>query len=418
MGAPDGTIRVVMQPKPSLKASLLALALAGGPLALAWLALNLPFVSVEQVESFLAVTRWAVPVLGVLIGVRFRRGRVVFALLVLALADHVLALFPGGGAGGEGERYAFAATAFLLPLDLAWLAAVRERGTLTASGGRRLLAIAVQPALASFLWLSYNPGLAGLLQRPFLPAGLVPALRLPHSAAVAFELALVVTGVAWGRARSFLAAAFLWAVVGSLAATTTAAPGPGMYLTTSGLTLVIALIESTFAMAYRDPLTGLPGRRAFEEALPRLSGRWTIAMVDIDHFKVINDRYGHDVGDQVLRMLAARTADLVGTRAFRFGGEEFALIFPGTSRQAAVERVDEWRRTIGEVDFALRGRNRPRRRPAEPVRQGSATATLHVTISAGVAESGGGLSTPEAVVKSADEALYRAKRDGRNRVGT
>ncbi len=405
-------------PAPPLKVGVLAFAVPGALLALAWLALELPLLAQERVDAFLAVFPWAVLAVGVPLGVRVRRGRVVVALLALALAGQALARTPAEVVGADAARFAFAATAVCLPLDLAWLALARERGALTAAGLRRLAVIAAQPAVAAFLFLSYHPGLAALLERPLLPPGVLPTSTLPHSAVIAFAVALLASGVALARTRASLESGFFWAVVGSLAAVSASGRATAMYLATAGLILAVALVESTFAMAYRDPLTGLPGRRAFDDALAALTGRYAIAMVDIDEFKGVNDRYGHAVGDQVLRMLAARTAELAGARAFRYGGEEFALVFPGCARGDAAAQLDDWREAIAKADFALRGRNRPRRKPAQVAPRPSATATLHVTVSAGVAEPGGRFLKPDEVVRSADEALYRAKRAGRNRVCT
>ena len=90
-------------------------------------------------------------------------------------------------------------------------------------------------------------------------------------------------------------------------------------------------------MAYDDELTGLPARRALNEALTRLRGVYTVAMVDIDHFKRFNDEHGHDVGDQLLRMVGARVGEVRGGgRAFRYGGEEFAVLFPGSGRAGRI----------------------------------------------------------------------------------
>jgi GGDEF domain-containing protein len=407
---------VQSHPERSPSGGVLASALPGGLLLLAWLWVNLPWLSREQLQSFLNVYPWVVLALGVLLGMRFRHGRVVCALFALVLAARVLGAFPLGTANPEAERFAFAAAAFLLPVNLAWLAVARENGTLTASGVRRLVAIGVQPPLVAFLWLSYHPALTALIERPLRASGSLVSAPLPVAAVGAFAIAFLVTSVVWARARSVLAAAFFWSTVGSLVALLASGLARETYLATAGLVLVIAVVESTFAMAYRDPLTGLAGRRAFDEALSKLAGRYTIAMVDIDHFKEVNDRYGHDVGDQVLRMLAARTAALSGARTFRVGGEEFAVLLPGRSRHETVVQLDAWRSTIADGDFALRGRNRPRRKPAQVTAGPVGTAKLRVTVSIGVAEHGGRLREAADVVRAADEALYRAKRSGRNQV--
>jgi diguanylate cyclase (GGDEF)-like protein len=157
---------------------------------------------------------------------------------------------------------------------------------------------------------------------------------------------------------------------------------------------------------------------AFEEALSTLSGRYAIAMVDIDYFKKVNDDYGHDVGDQVLRFIATRVAGTDGARAFRFGGEEFALIFPNTSRGEALSALEEKRREIANDPFALRGDDRPKKRPKRVEPRSVGPQRLTIKVSAGVAEQGGRLLKPEEVLRAADEALYRAKRAGRNRVCT
>ena len=105
----------------------------------------------------------------------------------------------------------------------------------------------------------------------------------------------------------------------------------------AGLTLGLSVMETSYAMAFRDELTDLPARRALMRDLEGMGRLYAAAMVDVDHFKRFNDRYGHDVGDQVLRMVAAKLAKAPGGgRAYRYGGEEFALLYPGKSRDDAL----------------------------------------------------------------------------------
>jgi diguanylate cyclase (GGDEF)-like protein len=393
-----------------------SLVLPAGLLALAALALNLPLLPTESLQAFLRVYPWVVLVLGVLLGLRFRRGRVVLALLALALADVALRSFPAKSGTDDVGAFAFAVVSIVLPLDLVWLALARERGTLTWNGLLRFTMICAQFGGAALLWMLFDHGLTEVLVRPFLPVFLVPTARLPHAALATFAFALVLTAAAWFRVRSFLEGGFFWAVVASALALAATGDATVTYLATAGLVLVVALVEATFAMAYRDALTGLPARRAFDEALGKLSGRFAIAMVDIDHFKTVNDRYGHDVGDQVLRMVATRLARIADARAFRFGGEEFALIFQGKSCRDAARTLEKEREQIEKVDFGLRGEDRPKRKPKQVTPRRSGAPKLNITVSAGVAEQGGRLALPEDVLRAADEALYRAKRSGRNRV--
>jgi len=392
-----------------------SLLLPAGLLGLAAVALAYPPPQPEPLTSFLRVFPWVVLVVGVLLALRFRRGRVVWALLTLTFADRVLLRFPPGTAG-EAARFAFDATAVVLPLDLAWLAIARERGTFTPHGFLRACAIAAQPALVVFVWLSYTPWLVRLLDRPFLPPALAPATSVPHLALVAWAVALATVGVAWARRRTTLEAGFLWALVASLVALKAPAGSTTTYLATGGLILVVSVVEATFAMAYRDPMTGLPSRRSFDEALAKLGGRYAIAIVDIDRFKGINDTHGHDVGDQVLRMVATRLAGVGGARAFRIGGEEFALLFPGKPRSEVRPLLDELRAGIAEAGFTLRGEDRPRRRPKQVEPRARQPVHIPVTVSIGAAERSGVLEVPGDVLKAADGALYKAKRGGRNRV--
>ena len=183
--------------------------------------------------------------------------------------------------------------------------------------------------------------------------------------------------------------------------------------------LVLGVIEASYHLAYHDALTNIPGRRAFDEALQRLGDHYAVAMVDVDHFKHFNDSHGHDAGDQVLRMVAARLGAVAGGgTAYRYGGEEFAVLFPGKSAEESATSMEAVRQTIADATFTIRSRLRPRRRPSEVKSKRRSSTRATVTVSAGVAERGGRLNSPAQVVEAADKALYAAKAAGRNRVHT
>ena len=98
----------------------------------------------------------------------------------------------------------------------------------------------------------------------------------------------------------------------------------------AGVNLIISLVRNSHEMAYRDELTGLLGRRALNERLKSLGRRYVIAMADVDHFKKFNDTWGHNIGDDVLKMVARHIAAVKGGgTAYRYGGEEFCMVFPG-----------------------------------------------------------------------------------------
>jgi diguanylate cyclase (GGDEF)-like protein len=186
-------------------------------------------------------------------------------------------------------------------------------------------------------------------------------------------------------------------------------------------------------LAYHDELTGLPSRRAFNDAVLRLQGSYAVAAVDIDHFKSFNDTYGHDTGDQVLRMVAARLARVNGGgEAFRVGGEEFCILFPEKSIKEVFEPLERLRMLIQGSTFRVRALPERRTVARGPDRRKTARAKstrtrrvrpnpngeLSVTVSIGVAEPTSRLREVEEVIQAADKALYRAKQNGRNRVET
>jgi GGDEF domain-containing protein len=208
-----------------------------------------------------------------------------------------------------------------------------------------------------------------------------------------------------------------------------------LYWATAACILAVSIVENSYLLAYHDELTTLPSRRAFNDALLTLKDPYSIAVVDIDHFKRFNDTHGHDTGDQVLRLVAGKLAGVTGGgEAYRCGGEEFMILFPGKTTADVAEHLEQLRETIETSQFRMRGDDRrqaprgpdrrndkPRRsRKGHAIRQLSAEptpTTLSVTVSIGVASSTE-KSNPETVLKAADKALYRAKENGRNRVET
>ncbi len=183
------------------------------------------------------------------------------------------------------------------------------------------------------------------------------------------------------------------------------------------LVMLVGILESMFDRAYRDGLTGLPGRRALNDMLPQLGRRFAIAMLDVDHFKRFNDRYGHRTGDDVLKMIAARMQRISGGRAFRYGGEEFAVIFRGRAARRAADRMEAFREALAQTPFVIRRvpRTSKKRRGSRTART-SSRQQVKITVSIGLALPQKGRKKPSDVLAAADKALYKAKKAGRNRV--
>jgi len=362
----------------------------------------------------------AVLAAGLWLGWRFHRSRLVFALLVLALANWALRAFPPAASAPPPTQVILQATAFLLPLNLAAISIGSERGILTPAGLARVGAILLQVGLVAALAQRAPLASRAVFETAFLPGALFGWTRLGQPVLAAFlASAAALTVFLFFSSSPAPSRAFLWTVALAFLALRAARPGPAATVTvaTAGLLLVVAVVEASFTMAYQDGLTGLPGRRSLTEELQRLSGRYAVAMVDVDHFKKFNDTYGHDAGDQVLRMVAARLGAVSGGgRSFRYGGEEFAVLFPGKTVDECLPVLEELRTAVEETRFTLRGRLRPRKKPDAPRGSGKKRRHLSITVSIGVSDHDDTDAAPDKVVQAADRALYRAKEGGRNRV--
>lgn len=129
---------------------------------------------------------------------------------------------------------------------------------------------------------------------------------------------------------------------------------------------ISALVHDAYRMAYADTLTGIPSRRALEERFLRLGSNYIIAMVDIDFFKKFNDKFGHDIGDDVLKLVAKELSHVKnGGRAYRYGGEEFTILFSGKKKEDCVMALEELREQIFRRGFVIRDKNRPEKAPKE-----------------------------------------------------
>lgn len=186
-----------------------------------------------------------------------------------------------------------------------------------------------------------------------------------------------------------------------------------------GLLLTINITGSLLQIGYYDELTQIGNRRALQQAAKSVGSQYTLAMLDADHFKTINDRFGHDLGDQALKVIASLISKVgCGAKPFRYGGEEFCLLFKGKSQEECAECLEQLRSVIASYDMAIRdNQNRPINASEGEKRRGASRrhSNLRLTVSMGIADSSCGGSF-EQLVKLADRALYKAKASGRNRL--
>lgn len=363
--------------------------------------------------------------LGILLSAHFHRGRAFCVLLMLGLAYWGLRLrFEGGLAGAKGE-IVIQSLSFLLPTNIMLFSFMRERGVVSVAGRMRLGFILLQAGAVAWIVRFDNQyaAIPRLLSAKLSESPFLAHFPLPQSSVPVFALSLAAAGGRTLFRQSPLESAFVGAMLAGWIAMARGGSenAPPLFMTAAAVTLAFAILYDFYLMAYRDELTGLPSRRALSERLAGGGRHFVAAMVDVDHFKGFNDTYGHDVGDQVLKMVAARMRDVTGGgRAYRYGGEEFTIIFPGAELKETLPHLEKLRQIIAEYEMRLRGEDRPSKEESGKRLRGASKGgkTVSVTVSIGAAQSNAGHRTPDDVLRAADKALYKAKNRGRNQVCT
>jgi GGDEF domain-containing protein len=298
----------------------------------------------------------------------------------------------------------------LLPLNFALFGALRDSGVMSVGGLVKLAIVFAQGAAVAWL-----PGDAGHRVEPF-----VRWLSTPVPVRFSFAIAALTLATLVVRRRTKVEVGLFWALAAVFLGVNGILRDQALrfYAGSAGLILVLTVLEQGYEIAYRDELTGLPGRRAFNSMMGQLGRTYAIAMCDVDDFKKFNDTYGHDAGDQVLRMVAAKLSQVGGGgRVFRYGGEEFLVVFRGRSASEAAPFAESVRKAIADAGFVLRGPDRPAKKPSKMTdanQHRQPKISISITVSIGLAERSQRHSTPELVLDAADAALYRAKEAGRN----
>lgn len=396
---------------PMLK-SLLLLLIPGGLFSVA-LYLKFGVIIPEAWQPLVVLFPYLAVVIALFLGWRFNRSRVLWVIALLSLVERSLQLSPP-----FAQEYLLELAPLLVFLNLVLYCYWQERGLFTLHGLVRLMVLLLQTGAVTWLYLSRAGEVIGWLNRPLMNNETFTGGPFNHLTIVFLGLSLFALLLRFAKKPEALEAGFCWC----LAAVMVGFWRPDDFTFWAGVAifmLAVAIVESSFNMAFNDELTGLPARRAMNEFLLKVGRRYTLAVVDVDHFKKVNDTYGHDVGDQVLRMVAACLRRVSGGgRAYRFGGEEFVVIFPNKDLQRALPHIEALREAISQAGFVLRGRNRPKQKPAQNKRKKATEKVLQVTVSIGAAARDEKNASAGQLIKAADQALYRAKKGGRNRTCT
>jgi GGDEF domain-containing protein len=369
---------------------------------------------------------------GLLLSWRFHSSRIFSALLVLYLAQQAISYFCSGPFPARSASIALTAVGILLPLNFVLLSFSRERGFSLSGLASTGTVLFIQSVVV--LILCQPEPLAAALRVAHSPHA-----PLPFAIEICFAAAAIILLIRYALFRQPAESGLLCALAACFLALDFGGSGriPTSYFSAAAFILAGAVVETSYLLAYHDELTGLPSRRAFNDAVLRLTPPYSIAVADIDHFKRCNDTYGHETGDQVLQLVASRLARVAGGgQAYRCGGEEFVILFPGKTVSDVLEPLEHLRRDIGGSKLRLRGPDR-RRQTRGPDRRNQRmrgrlqtghairqlwerppAAEISVTVSIGVATSTTEKQSVREVIHTADKALYRAKSAGRNRIET
>jgi diguanylate cyclase (GGDEF)-like protein len=335
---------------------------------------------------------YAVFAAGLFLAWRFHSSRLLFVFLTLLLAHRALEFFSAGRivAAGPG-RIALEALAFLLPLNFIAFSLLDELGLVVPALIPRLGILFFESVFVAVICRPGEVKAPGFLHPAFL--GSFFATRIPTLALLAFIAAGVLLVMRFLLHGKPIESGMLWTLVAAFFSLQAGGVGTtaSAYMATAGLILVSSIIENSYLLAYHDELTTLPARRAFNDALLSLEEPYAIAVVDIDHFKKFNDTYGHNTGDQVLRLVAAKLGGVTGGgRAYRIGGEEFTILFPGKSVKEVLPHLQSLRSVIESSQFQVRGghERRGQSESQQSRRQGAARQANPVPAHAHVGEAG------------------------------
>lgn len=397
-----------------------------------WFILGFPFVLVaitalvaphvaqlpEVVQTQMSVFPYLAIIGTGIMGSVFRRYRFIYLAILLGISYWNLQLIhaePGMDSMVSDSLYGL-----FLALNILLINFLPEKRLFTLAGLAIFGGLVFQLLLGKWLSTEFNAALQSLFTYELdLLIGFVNNTGISTIVLLAYIITAAVLLFRFAKTRSVFESGFLGALIATafLLSSGVQQPHAGLFMLAAGLIAIGALVQNSYFIAYIDELTELPGRRALNEELSRLRGQYAIAMLDVDHFKKFNDTYGHDLGDQVLRMVASRLSKVSGGgKAFRYGGEEFCVIYPGKDMKAAFPFLSAVRQAIDDTKMIIRNKDRPDKRPDIVPKRRRPVQEVHVTISIGVAERGDALYTPEDVIKAADKALYVAKEKGRNRI--
>ncbi|WP_294963702.1 GGDEF domain-containing protein [Sulfurimonas sp.] len=328
----------------------------------------------------------------------FNRNRFIFVIIPIILLHLGFEYF-----SAKGASFLFLYISMLFPLHLLIFLVLKERGLFSLWGALKVGFFALEIMLVLYLIYYPDASILKYLKLKLFAANFYPLKDV--SVAIGIFVFFVMSALLmFGRylmySSTFLSLLLTFYL--GLYFLKTPHATEVSFLAFS-IIIFILLIRESYRLAFYDELTSLPGRRALVEDMAKLGRKYSLAMCDIDFFKKFNDTYGHDTGDEVLKMVASKFLEVSGGgKAYRYGGEEFVILFPSKESSESFTHVDALRQAIATTGFSVRNKK--------------TTKKIFINVSAGVTQNSQKDKDPFAVMKRADNALYKAKKAGRNQV--
>ena len=326
----------------------------------------------------------------------FNRNRFIFIVLPLIFIQ-----FGFGYLSAQKATLLFTYVSILYPLHLLLFLLFKERGLFSFWGILKIVFFVLEIALIAYL--IYNPQqiVQEYINIKLFAIDTYPLKDISVAISI-FTLFIILGLVLFGNYLIYSGSFFMMLLTFDMGLYFLKTPhATQIAFLAIAVIIFILLIRESYRLAFYDELTSLPGRRALIEDMAKLGRKYTLAMCDIDHFKKFNDTYGHDTGDEVLKMVATKLSQVSGGgKAYRYGGEEFTILFPSRDVEESFMHVDVLRQNISTSPFVVRNKKTSKK--------------IFVNISAGVVQNTSKDKDPFAVMKRADNALYKAKKAGRN----
>ena len=398
--------------------SVLAMLFPGGLIFLLAIGFLRPQGLPMWLQQPIAALPYIVLVFGLIFGWYFSSSRMILSLLVLVLADRALVLFPTIEADQVAlSQTMVAMTTFLVPLNLLAFSIFKEDSLSTIRGVIRVLLVLIQPFLLLWLCLPDQHDIASSFTQEYIPSRYTDWTSIPQPALLAFALALVLHFVRFALHSDPLEGGAIWVLFAVFVAYHTTRYGwqSTNFFMAAGLILFVTLLQSFYQRTYRDELTGIPSRQAYEEAIAQLGRQFSIAIISIDQLTQYANTHGKPVSTQILKLVAPKIqAACANAQIFRTTGEDLTVLFPGKCAIETLSTLEGARKTINAISLFLRGQERVWEAQGGGKKAGSRDRELPVTLSIGVVEKINDSATLSLVITSAYHALYEAKGIGGN----